>query len=155
MWEEWFPDNNVKNRGISGDVVQGVLHRIDGISSLSPKQAFLMIGINDIFQEHSIEHIKDLYLSLCQKMSKEMPNTQIYLQSILPTNSVEKNVQIQDINEEICRLAGEFGFEYIDLYSRFIDSEGVLKEDYSLDGVHLSGEAYLAWVDELTNYIEN
>lgn len=89
-WEEWFPDNNVKNRGISGDVVQGVLHRIDGISSLSPKQVFLMIGINDIFQEHSIEHIKDIYLQLCKKMSKEMPNTQIYLQSILPTNSVEK-----------------------------------------------------------------
>ena len=154
-WEEWFPDHNVKNRGISGDVVQGVLHRIDGISSLSPKQVFLMIGINDIFKEHSIEHIKDIYLQLCQKMSKEMPNTQIYLQIILPTNSVEKNVQIREVNEEICRLAGEFGFEYIDLYSLFIDSEGLLKEGYSLDGVHLSGGAYWTWVDELTNYIED
>lgn len=154
-WDEWFPNHKVKNRGISGDVVQGVLYRIDGISVLSPKQVFLMIGINDIIQEHSIEHIKDSYLHLCEKMSKEMPNTQIYLQSILPTNSDEKNVQIHDVNEEICRLAGEFGFEYIDLYSLFIDSEGLLKEGYSLDGVHLSGEAYLAWVDELTNYIED
>ena len=115
---------------------------------MSPKQVFLMIGINDIFQEHSIEHIKDIYLQLCQKMSKEMPNTQIYLQSILPTNSVEKNVQIQDVNGEICRLAGEFGFEYIDLYSLFIDSEGLLKEGYSLDGVHLSGgHIWLGWMN--------
>ncbi len=30
-WSELFDDNHIKNRGISGNITAGVIHRLDGI----------------------------------------------------------------------------------------------------------------------------
>ena len=37
-WKSLFPDKNVLNRGISGDVTRGVLNRIDEVTSSKPKK---------------------------------------------------------------------------------------------------------------------
>jgi len=42
---------NVKNRGISGDTTERILHRLNSILESKPKQVFLMIGINDLIND--------------------------------------------------------------------------------------------------------
>src|SRR5688572_21180522 len=46
-WNELFNDLKIKNRGISGDVSTGVLHRMDEIAQRKPAKVFLLIGVND------------------------------------------------------------------------------------------------------------
>lgn len=43
----------VKNRGIAGDVTDGVLKRLDEITFFKPRAVFLLIGINDLFNWHN------------------------------------------------------------------------------------------------------
>ncbi|HRN58259.1 MAG TPA: sialate O-acetylesterase, partial [Agriterribacter sp.] len=47
-WNELFDNSKMKNRGISGDISAGVIHRIDEIANRKPGKVFLMIGVNDL-----------------------------------------------------------------------------------------------------------
>ncbi len=35
----------------------------------------------------------------------------------------------------------------IDLYSQFVDTDGQMKKDLTVDGVHLTEKGYKKWVD--------
>lgn len=41
-WHELFGNGNIKNRGIGGDIINGVIERIDEV--VNPKKIFLMMG---------------------------------------------------------------------------------------------------------------
>src|SRR5882724_10738404 len=47
-WKTLLKDTTVINRGISGDVTFGVLHRVKDITDGKPGKLFLLIGINDL-----------------------------------------------------------------------------------------------------------
>ena len=47
-WYELFNDIRIKNRGISGDMTPGILHRLKEVTNRKPAKVFLMIGINDL-----------------------------------------------------------------------------------------------------------
>ena len=49
-WNKRFVSaNKIVNRGISGDITEGVLSRLDEIIHYKPIAVFILIGINDIF----------------------------------------------------------------------------------------------------------
>ena len=56
-WSELFQNSKIKNRGISGDVTDGVLERLDEVTESKPSKIFLMIGINDLSRGKSEEYI--------------------------------------------------------------------------------------------------
>ena len=45
---ELFQNLKIKNRGISGDKIDGVINRLDPIIRLKPNKIFIEIGINDL-----------------------------------------------------------------------------------------------------------
>ena len=47
-WSELFNGRRMKNRGISGDVTAGILHRLEEIANGRPAKIFLLIGTNDL-----------------------------------------------------------------------------------------------------------
>ena len=44
-------------RGISGDVTDGILFRLDEVTESNPKKIFLLIGTNDMARGKSIEYV--------------------------------------------------------------------------------------------------
>ena len=52
-WNKRFNLRNLVNRGISGDITEGVLSRLNEIYYYEPLAVFLLIGINDIFNADS------------------------------------------------------------------------------------------------------
>ncbi len=63
-WSELFADNRMKNRGISGDISAGVLHRIDEVVQRKPSKIFLLIGTNDLARGISSDSVvKNILLS--------------------------------------------------------------------------------------------
>jgi len=121
-WSEMFPDQNVINRGIAGDTTLGMLNRIEDIAKTKPKKVFIMIGVNDIGK--GMPNIFDNYKQILQKLKEQSPNTLIYVESVLPTNGSVDNKKIRSLNNDLKNLCQEQDYEYIDLYSKFIASNG-------------------------------
>lgn len=161
-WAELFSDIRVKNRGISGDVTEGIINRLDEVTESNPSKIFIMIGINDLARGKSKKEILKNYQIIVDKIFETSPKTKIYIESILPVNDsydrfkkhYSKADSVVSLNKELENLAEEKGQTYVDLFSSFIDSEGKLRDDFTEDGLHLNGEAYQLWKSLVEVYIE-
>ncbi len=160
-WHELLGKANVKNRGISSDVIQGVDDRLGPLINGKPAKIFLMIGVNDISHDLGADSISTAYLKLIDRIRTELPDTKLYVQSCLPINisfgmykgMTGRDQEIRDVNELVKAHAADKGFTWIDLYSSFIDDEGHLKREYTNDGLHLLGPGYLQWRECIMPYI--
>lgn len=156
-WSEMFPDWDIKNRGIAGDMTEGVLDRLHTTLELKPKKLFLSIGVNDLLF-HRPDYILSNYEKIVNKISSQSPSTQVFIQSLLPVNNKVrntgvKNEDIQEINRGLKEISKSKKLIFIDLYNTFTDENGHLPEKFTLDGIHLNGEAYLLWKEALRQYI--
>lgn len=151
-WSEQLNCERCQNRGISGDISAGVLARLDDILAEKPAKIFLMIGINDISRNIPNNTIIANYREFVRRAQAASPKTRIYLQSVLPTNDtfrkfVDKTDEsigiLNGAMREIARTAE--GVTYVDLHSKFLDSERRLDKKYTNDGLHLLGEGYVLW----------
>ncbi len=162
-WTELFQDLRVKNRGISGDVTEGILNRLDEVTESHPSKIFIMIGINDLARGISNKEILDNYKMIVNRIIEASPKTEIYIESILPVNDsygrfkkhYAKADSIVPMNNELKKLAKEKGQTYVDLYSFFVDSEGKLKDEFTEDGLHINGNGYQLWKSLVEKYVYN
>ena len=162
-WTELFSDLRVKNRGISGDVTEGVLNRLDEVTESNPSKVFIMIGINDLARNKSKKEILDNYKIIVDRILEVSPKTEIYIESILPVNEkygkfkkhYAKADSVVSLNKELENLAERKGQTYVDLFSSFIDGEGKLKDEFTEDGLHLNGKAYQLWKSLVEKFVYN
>jgi lysophospholipase L1-like esterase len=153
-WHELLPGKKVANRGIGGDNTFGVLARLDGVVQQKPKKLFLLIGINDIGRGLPVEVILHNYRRILTRLTQDLPETKIIVQSVLPMNEGKlpyaylknKADKIKAVNEGIVPLATEFNLTYLNLHELFADEKGELKAAYTKDGIHLEPAAYVDWV---------
>ena len=156
-WAELLQHQKILNRGIAGDVTSGLLRRLDAIIDLDPAQIFLMIGINDLLFVSPAEAAHN-YRNIVQKIRDSLPQCQLTLQSVLPINKRVRNIPIEagdilDLNQNIKQIAADFGLAYIDLHPLLSDENGALDPNYTLDGIHINGEAYVVWARALKPYL--
>lgn len=156
LWNELFPDASLVNRGIRGDKTGGVLKRLDEVTRLNPDKIFLMIGINDLHSGKTGDQILENYTKIISTLQEKLPETRIYLQSILPVQEEKlpiKNQDIDELNREIEKLADGKALFYIDINSKLKSEKDGLAPEYTADGEHLKGNAYSIWADEVRSYI--
>lgn len=162
-WFELFNNLKVKNRGISGDVCQGVYDRLDPILKGRPKKIFLMIGVNDLARGKSVDNIIEGIYAIVDKIKRDSPRTKIYVQSLLPFNNTfstfsghtSKGSEVLAINGLLASLAKEWEVTFIDLYGHFIDeADGKMDKKYTNDGLHLLGAGYTLWAQLLKPYVK-
>ena len=164
-WAELYQNLKIKNRGIGGDRADGVLLRLDEIVSSQPDKIFIMIGINDLGHGIKVAAIESNFEKIIRYILNKSPDTQIYLQSVLPINdklynffykgAKATNDKIIILNKQLKDLASEPGVQYIDLASFFIDDKNQLDEQFTADGLHLNGKAYLVWKNAIEQYVNN
>jgi lysophospholipase L1-like esterase len=153
-WKEYFPTENIENFGISGDDSYGVLNRLDVVIAKKPGKIFLLIGVNDIGKDCSDGQVIDNYNLILWKLRQKLPNTEVYVQSVLPTNGkVKNNEDIKRLNVEIKRITTLTKNTYIDMYAKFLGADGNIKPEYVIDGLHLNEVGYIVWVRELSIFL--
>lgn len=148
-WAARFGSPRVKNRGIAGDMTQGVIVRLGEIYYYPPAAVFIMIGVNDInaagktpeFTAENIVKIADLIKS-------HVPKTKVYVQTILPTSKEEVTAKIRKANALLRMKASQHRYTLIDLHKDFADDNGLLKKEFSADGIHLKEAGYREWVEK-------
>ena len=158
-WSELFGNPNIINRGIGGDITEGVLNRINEIVRHKPSKLFIAIGTNDIAQEIPTKKIIENYLAIVENVRASSPITKIYIQSILPVaippGSIfpYNNKGVLELNQELRKICTELDIPYLDLHPYFADETGKLRSDLTNDNLHLLGPGYLLWKDLIQDYV--
>ncbi len=160
-WSELFGDERMKNRGINGDVTDGVLERLSEVTESYPRQIFLLIGINDFSKGRSVDYVLNNIRIIAKKITRACPNTDLFLQGLLPVNAdlgqfpnhTNKTDMIIALNKKLEAVAHRYGATYVDLFSAFADSENKLDRTVTNDGLHLTGAGYLRWKSLLIRHL--
>ena len=160
-WHELFGMPNVLNRGINGDIVQGIRERIQPIVKGHPKKIFLLTGVNDVSHHLTADSIVTALGSLISYIREQTPETQLYVESLLPINNSFKRYKnifgkeqvIRDINAKLEGVVKSKGATWINVYPAFCDEESNLRSDLTNDGLHLLGPGYMIWRDLLLPYV--
>jgi len=153
-WKGLFPTINAVNRGISGDVTDGILNRLDEVLSSKPKKIFLLIGTNDLAREKSVDYVLNNSKLILEKIKSDSKETKIFLQSVLPYNPnvgtkfsghKSKQQEVLILNKKLKKLARKQGVTYLNIHKKFSNKKGELKADLTYDGLHLNKNGYLFW----------
>jgi len=154
-----FGKNNLRNRGMSGNMTEHVLYRLEEITNAKPAKVFLMIGINDLYQGIDPGLVIKNITTILDDIKEESPQTSIYCQSILPVNEVNL-LSFDNINSKVYRLNNSLRdfctknkISFIDIHPDFLNHKGQMDEKYTYDGVHLTEQGYLHWYELIKDLI--
>jgi lysophospholipase L1-like esterase len=163
VWPEAFGSYKPVNLGISGDQTGDVIWRItEGkeIEPLKPKLAVIMIGTNNLGQNHTPEQIAGGIKAIVAELQKQKPDMKILLLGVFPrANGIPKdedvaakeklNPKIKQINDIISKFADDKKIFYKDIGEKFLNKEGGIDKKVMPDFLHLSEEGYKIWADAI------
>ncbi len=145
-WHNWRLFGPHYNAGIASDTTDGVLSRIPALLQKKPHAVILMIGINDLLSDTSLEQVKRNYFRILDALSDV---EQLIILSTLPVTNV---YQTDQINKDVIALnaflkseSGKRKLHYVDLHTSFLGDHSGIQKQYTIDGVHLSSQGYLLW----------
>lgn len=138
-----------------GISLTGVDVQIAKAKKIQPQKILLLLGANDIENDGTTPAIfKERYRNVIRKIKTSMPNTKIYVQSILPvlpnaakSDPLVNNTRIGQFNNAIAAMASEENITYLNIASLINDSN---KNLYEPDGEHFKCQFYKLWL----NYLE-
>ncbi|MEI7811110.1 MAG: GDSL-type esterase/lipase family protein [Ignavibacteria bacterium] len=147
-WAELLNRHDIVERGIPSDNLSGYLQRMNYIYKLHPRLCYVMGGINDIYSGIiPLDEIYKNYKKVIEglKLNKIIPVIQstLYVSNKYPY-ALEKNQEVEKLNDMLKKYAIENKIEFIDLNAE-LSFNKFLKNYLTYDGLHLNGEAYSKW----------
>lgn len=147
-----FPGQNMVNRGIGGDRVEGVLERVDvSVERVRPRRIFLKIGINNIVHglPASDEQLSEHYERLVDAIRAAAPSAELIIQTTLPLaeRAGRHNGRVRRYVAHVRRVAEARGLRVVDLHTKMADERGNLRDEYTTDSIHLNLRGYEAWME--------
>ncbi|MBB5634085.1 N-acetylglucosamine-6-sulfatase [Cryobacterium mesophilum] len=147
-WSDWFPDSTAVNLGVSGNKTADILNRIDEVVAAAPDGISLLIGTNDLGAGYPVDRVVDGVGSVVDVLRREVPDARLLLQSIMPRGR-EFARRIRRVNRRLRRIAPTVHAEYLDLWPGMATWRGALRDELTIDGLHLSEAGYAAWLELL------
>lgn len=147
-WNQLLDDVKVINKGIGGDTSKGVLNRLERSINNNAHTVFLMIGINDLMLRRSVFDIYQNYIKIIEKILSF--NKTVIVQSTLFVGegmsrlSADINLDVDILNTKLNQYCDEQNIEFLDI-NKVLSHDNTLKEEYSLDSVHINKKAYIEW----------
>ena len=116
-----------------------------------------MIGINDFKEGRSVDAVFEDYRGIVSRLGEA--GMKVHVQSTLACNEVKAGwigcaaIQggIRDLNRRLAGLASA-NVVFIDINAR-LAGPGGLKPELTYDGVHLNGEGYRIWRDQISKFV--
>lgn len=152
-WWEAFGDSRILARGVSGAVSDEVVANMGSLINGTPGKAFLMIGTNDLGTNgmNTADYVSRNVRFVVDYIKRVSPTTEIYVQSILPSNKRNEALQIQT-NDSLRKICVEKEVTYVDLWDALYPIKNS-DNNYTYDGLHLTGVAYRVWCKAIQEHI--
>lgn len=164
-WWEAFGDNqSILNRGTSGGFTYEVLDHLEMIIAGKPGKLFLGIGTNDI-TAYPAETVADNIRIIAERVINESPSTKIYVQSVLPSTSGNRNQRNPELNRQIAEKVAALktkyptaNLEYVNVFDLFVASDGYSIKNYNglslaYDALHPTVLGYGLWCKEIADRV--
>lgn len=165
-WNELLGRNDVVERGIVSDGLDGFLNRMDYVYKLKPSVVFIMGGANDVYNWVPVDEILLKYIQVINGLKAR--NIKVVIQSVLYSwktygadwlkqNSPEinpadyntgRNKEIEKLNKQLKSYAVKNGIEFIDL-NKIMTRGNFLRPELTWDGIHLKASGYSIWGKEV------
>lgn len=147
-------ERKVHNRGIAGDNTDGLRARLGEIICAEPVAVFLMIGTNDLWLSTPESEVASKINAIGNYLADNLKNSKIYVQTIMPLRKDnDRNTRLKNINSSL-KTYTQTKYILIDTWAHMADSEGFLPSNFTSDGVHLTQQGYLKWVEILKQNID-
>lgn len=164
----------IYNRGISGYVTIELLNSLEEcIFELEPSKLFINIGTNDISSadgEYQIGHLLTNYNEILTRIGKRLPECKVVAMAYYPVNAkadfagvdpaakesffrTRTNAALLEANAAVEQLVLKHGYEFINVNEGLMDAEGDLKEEYTMDGIHMYANGYSVVLENLKQYL--
>ena len=168
--KKYYPNINTVNSGVNGDNADMILDDMyERVYKYNPTKVFLLVGTNDIRDEHTDEHIVESIEKIVKGIKENNSETKVYVISVYPVNREKDtydkinmvsvgdrtNKRIKKLNTLIKKMCTKNKIDYINMYDKLTDEDGNLNIDYTLEGLHLTEDAYVKITDVLTEYLED
>ena len=160
----------IYNRGVGGFTAPELLDAMDVcVYDLKPAHIFINIGTNDMNdQDYDREILMGRYEAILQGIRAHLPEADVWLLAYYPVNPVagskifyvdyllkyRTNQRIAEANEGVRALAKKMGMHYLDLNAGLTDENGNLKEEYTVEGIHMYVDGYRVVLDNLLPVLE-
>ncbi|NRD20150.1 GDSL family lipase [Winogradskyella eckloniae] len=146
-WNELLNRNDIANRGIGNDITEGMLNRLNYVYNVNPQICFIMAGINDLLAGIEISEVSNNIEAIIVNLKNN--NIKPIVFSVLYTskehiNYKNLNTSITKLNERIKNICLNHNCQFINLNTSF-SKDYKLKNEYSLDGIHLTASGYSLW----------
>lgn len=155
----------VYNRGIGGFTTAELAEVLDVcVYDLQPKHIFINIGTNDLNDaDYTVAGLIGRYEKILKDIQAHLPESKLYLLAYYPVNGIvgsrdsfmgeifkqRTNQRILEANEAVCQLAVKLGAEYLDLNDDLKDNAGNLKEEYTVEGMHMYANGYMTVLNRM------
>lgn len=155
-FQSYYPEKKFVTLGYWGDKVDGMILRVEQVKCVRPEKVFLMCGRNDIWDAD--DEFLEKYEVLIDSLSCISPSLKLYVINILPecngeVGRISMNERIILRNKRIEEFCSRKNVTLIDLYPIMADVNGNLKQEVSLDGLHMNNKGYEILRHELDKYI--
>jgi lysophospholipase L1-like esterase len=151
---EYFPDTDYLNRGISGQTAGQLVQRMqDDVINLHPAAVLILIGTNDLARETPVTTIESDYRMLADMAS--LNKIKVIFASVLPVSDYHKDqdptyerrlqrppVFIKALNDWLQKFCTQNGYTYLDYYTAMVDLTTQLPADLSDDGLHPNAKGF-------------
>ena len=151
---EYFPNRDFVNRGISGQITSEMLARMKAdVIDLKPAGVLVLGGTNDIARGYALSTIEN-NLTMIADLADHYKIKPLFA-SVLPVSDYHKDVNpryemtklrapssIIELNrwlEAFCKMRH---YAYVDYFSPMVDPAGYLKSDLADDGLHPNSAGY-------------
>ncbi len=158
-WKQNFTGWNAANFGWGADKTQHMLWRLKNgeLDGLNPKVVVLMAGTNNVGKTSPIgdaearaSEVARGVAALVREVRQRVPKATIVITGITPRNDNRDVMRVINLaNLEIARLADGKSVRYININEQLADGENNLFPAKTIDGLHLTPEAYQHWADAL------
>ena len=165
-------DRIIYNRGIGGFTTADMLQNMDvQIFDPEPSKIFINIGTNDIAYHGApfaevLEYMLKNYSDILSQIKTRLPRTQVYMMAYYPVNETDvvnewnagafvnrNNKNLTVANAAVKDLARQFGYQYIDVNTGLTDERGMLKKEFTIDGIHMCANGYRIVLENMKPYL--
>jgi lysophospholipase L1-like esterase len=151
---EYFPDRDFVNRGISGQITSQMLGRMKpDVTDLHPAAVLILAGTNDLARGTSVNMIETNITAICDLA--DFHHVKVILATVLPVSDYHKGENpayemtrirppdlIRALNSWLQTFCAQRKYTFLDYYSEMVDASGFMKADLANDGLHPNSAGY-------------
>jgi lysophospholipase L1-like esterase len=154
-WNESFHGWNAANFAWGGDRTENMLWRLANgeLADVHPQAIVIQAGTNNVGRRAGgagkVDGIVAGVTAIVETARDQAPEAEIVLTAIFPRSDAAVVGEIEAINRGLEAMAAANGIRFLDINAALAGDDGLLLEQMSDDGLHLSRAGYEVWADAL------